>query len=211
MSATSEFDTDESWRAATRKFPRRARPKASAGPVTAEDLDEMIARISLADRQAFSRLYDCTSSKLFGVCLRVLKNRASAEDALQETYMKIWRYAGNYQSGGISPMTWLITIARNTSIDKLRATRDTDDIADMEGTLAAPGLTPEQAVIAGGEAMRIAICLGQLDDPRDKAVRGAYLEGRSYAELAETLDIPLNTVRTWLRRSLISLKECMTK
>ncbi len=124
--------------------------------------------------------------------------------------MKVWRYAGNYQSGGISPMTWLITIARNTSIDKLRATRDTDDIADMEGTLAGPGLTPDQAVIAGGEAKRIAVCLGQLDDPRDKAVRGAYLEGRSYAELAETLDVPLNTVRTWLRRSLISLKECMT-
>ena len=210
MSATSKFDVSESWGAATRRFPRKAKPKAGAGPVTADDIDETIARIALADRQAFSRLYDCTSSKLFGVCLRVLKNRATAEDALQETYMKVWRYAGNYQSGGISPMTWLITIARNTSIDKLRATRDTDDIADIEGTLAAPGLTPEQAVIAGGEAKRIAVCLDQLDDPRDKAVRGAYLEGRSYAELAETLDVPLNTVRTWLRRSLISLKECMT-
>lgn len=125
--------------------------------------------------------------------------------------MKIWRYSGNYASGGISPMTWLITIARNTSIDKLRANRPSEDISNMDDALAAPGLTPEQAVIAGGEAMRIAVCLGELDDPRDRAVRGAYLEGRSYAELAETLDVPLNTVRTWLRRSLISLKECMSK
>ncbi len=211
MTATSNFDTGDEWSTRTRRFARKAKPRARAPQLGTQEIDEMIARISLADRRAFSQLYDSTSSKLFGVCLRVLKNRAAAEDALQETYMKVWRYASKYQSGGISPMTWLITIARNTAIDKLRATRQAEDISGMHETLAAPGLTPEQAVIAGGEATRIAVCLAELDDPRDRAVRGAYLEGRSYAELAETLNVPLNTVRTWLRRSLISLKECMSK
>jgi RNA polymerase sigma-70 factor (ECF subfamily) len=211
MTATSNFDTASGWGSGTRRFARKAKPRTPAAQAAADEIDEMIARISLADRKAFSQLYDCTSSKLFGVCLRVLKNRAAAEDALQETYMKVWRYAGNYQSGGISPMTWLITIARNTSIDRLRATRQSEDISGMDDSLASPGLTPEQSVIAGGEATRIAVCLAALDDPRDRAVRGAYLEGRSYAELAETLNVPLNTVRTWLRRSLISLKECMSK
>lgn len=176
---------------------------------TTEDLESQIARVALGDQKAFSRLYDLTSSKLFGVCLRVLKNRASAEDVLQETYVKVWRYADRYASNGMSPMTWLITIARNTAIDKLRASRDSEDIDGFADQLISTGPTPEQFAVAKGEAGRISTCLRALEDPRDKAVRGAYLEGLSYAELAEKFSVPLNTVRTWLRRSLISLRECL--
>lgn len=176
---------------------------------TLDEIEALIAKVSLGDRQAFSDLYDRTNLKLFGVCLRVLNNRATAEDVLQETYMKVWRYADRYASKGTSPMTWLITIARNTAIDKLRSQRDSEDIDGVAETLASPGPTPEQVAVASGEAGRIADCLGQLEEPRDKAVRGAYLEGLSYAELSEKLSVPLNTIRTWLRRSLISLRECM--
>lgn len=176
---------------------------------TTEDIEAMIARVSLGDRQAFSGLYDATSAKLFGVCLRVLKNRAAAEDVLQESYMKIWRYADRYAADGVNPMSWMMTIARNTAIDRLRVTRDTDDIEDLTEVLPSSGPTPEQAAVAGCEAGRIGVCLSQLEEPKDKAVRGAYLEGLSYAELAEKFSVPLNTVRTWLRRSLISLRECM--
>ena len=178
---------------------------------TTEEIEMLIGKVSLGDRQAFSRLYDLTNAKLFGVCLRILNNRASAEDVLQETYMKVWRYAERYAKGGTSPMTWLITIARNTAIDKLRAHRDSDDIAGLADTLASSGPTPEQVAVASGEAGRIADCLDQLEAPRDRAVRGAYLEGLSYAELSEKLSVPLNTIRTWLRRSLISLRECMER
>lgn len=174
-----------------------------------EEIETLIGQVSLGDRRAFSALYDLTSAKLFGVCLRILNNRASAEDALQETYMKVWRYADRYAKGGTSPMTWLITIARNTAIDKLRARRDSDDVDALAETLPSSGPTPEQAAVASGEAGRIKDCLDQLEPPRDTAVRGAYLEGLSYAELSEKLSVPLNTIRTWLRRSLISLRECM--
>ncbi len=174
-----------------------------------KDIEDLISRVALGDRAAFSSLYDQTSAKLFGVALRVLNNRANAEDVLQETYMKIWRYADRYMSNGMSPMTWLITIARNTAIDRLRATREGADVEALADRLEARGPTPEQSAIAAGEAARIVACLDQLETDKSQAVRGAYLQGLSYAELAERFNVPLNTMRTWLRRSLISLKECM--
>ena len=174
-----------------------------------KDIENLIARVALGDRAAFSTLYDLTSAKLFGVALRVLNNRANAEDVLQETYMKVWRHAGRYMSNGMSPMTWLITIARNTAIDRLRAGRDTADLDDLADRLADSGPTPEQSAVAAGEAARITACLDQLEADRSQAVRGAYLQGLSYADLAQKFNVPLNTMRTWLRRSLISLRECM--
>ena len=178
---------------------------------TTEQLEDWIAKVSLGDRRAFSELYDATSSKLFGVALRILNNRASAEDALQDTYMKVWRYADKYAANGLSPMTWMITIARNTAIDRLRRRRDADDVAAMTDRLADGGATPEQTVIAHSEAARIVGCLDELEPARARAVKGAYLEGLSYADLAARLEIPLNTIRTWLRRALLSLRECMSR
>jgi RNA polymerase sigma-70 factor (ECF subfamily) len=176
-----------------------------------EDLEELIARVALRDRAAFSALYAATSAKLFGICLRVLQDRAKAEDALQEVYVKIWHRADRYRVTGHSPMTWLITVARNHAIDRLRAegppTADLDAIAP----LAAPGPSPEASAIAASEARRIGDCLGELPADRADAVRGAYLEGRSYAELADRYGVPLNTMKTWLRRSLLSLKECLSR
>ncbi len=178
-----------------------------------QQIEELIISIAREDRGALSRLYDLTSAKLFGICLRVLKERAAAEDAMQETYVKIWRHADRYVVNGLSPMTWLITIARNTSIDAARACgrgevqAGLDDVALMP----APQATPEMSAIAAGEARRIAGCMDELDDDRRRAVRGAYLEGQSYAELAEAAGVPLNTMRTWLRRSLMKLKDCLQR
>ncbi len=178
-----------------------------------EEIEALIGKTSMGDRHAFSRLYDLTHAKLFGVCLRILHDRAGAEDALQETYMKIWRHAERYATKGTSPMTWLITIARNTAIDALRRRNRAGQGADMEEVLAmpAPGPGPEAAAIAASEAARIAGCMDELEADRRAAVRGAYLEGLSYAELAERAGVPLNTMRTWLRRSLMKLKECLQR
>ncbi len=174
-------------------------------------LEELIARIALRDRAAFSALYRATSAKLFGICLRVLVDRAKAEEALQEVFLKIWNRADRYRVTGHSPMTWLITVARNHSIDRLRAegppTLDLDDVAPM----AAPGPSPEASAIAAGEARRIGACLDELPEARANAVRGAYLDGQSYKDLAELHGVPLNTMKTWLRRSLLSLKECLSR
>ena len=170
----------------------------------------MIARCALGDRAAMDALYQATSAKLFGICLRILGERPAAEDVLQEVYVKVWHASDRYASNGNSPITWLAAIARNAAIDRRRARgrrreRGTDRLPEMPDR--AP--TPEDAAIASGEAGRIVHCMGQLEEARARAVRGAYLEGRSYAELAKAAGVPLNTMRTWLRRSLIALRECM--
>jgi RNA polymerase sigma-70 factor (ECF subfamily) len=178
--------------------------------MTPKEIESLISRVALGDRAAFGALYAATSAKLFGVALRVLKNRADAEDVLQEAYVKIWNNAAKYQVSGYSPMTWLIAIVRNQSIDRLRARKpdaaelaEADDIADLSAT-------PEQSAVDGGEMQRLRLCLEKLSPGRAEAVKAAYMEGYSYQELAERLEQPINTVRTWLRRSLISLKECLS-
>ncbi len=175
-------------------------------------IEHLIGRVALRDRKAFMRLYDVTSAKLLGVCLRVLKDRAEAEDVLQEVFVKIWQRAGRYQVNGLSPMTWLITIARNASIDKLRARRAGETpIEDIADVVADPAPGPEATAVAQSEASRINACLDGLEGRRSEAVRGAYLQGETYAELAARFGVPVNTMRTWLRRSLISLRECLDK
>jgi RNA polymerase sigma-70 factor (ECF subfamily) len=175
-------------------------------------IEAWLSRAAVGDRAAFAALYDATSAKLFGVLLRVLKNRDSAEDALQDVYEKIWRNAHRYQVNGLSPMTWLITIARNHAVDRLRRQRsggDTGlDAADAVPD-AAPG--PEARLIASGESGRLAACFDELERPHADAVRRAYLEGETYVELAARFEVPLNTMRTRLRRSLMKLKECLTR
>ncbi|SDN44108.1 RNA polymerase sigma-70 factor, ECF subfamily [Lutimaribacter pacificus] len=173
-------------------------------------IEALIARTALGDRPAFGALYDATSAKLFGVLLRVLNNRDAAEDALQEVFEKIWRNAGRYQVNGLSPMTWLITIARNHAIDRLRRQRATDPLdAVPEPADTAPG--PEAQAIARSEAGRLAACFDELEADHADAVRRAYLGGETYAELAARFAVPLNTMRTRLRRSLMKLKDCLTR
>jgi len=178
---------------------------------TVNDIEKMISRVGLGDRAAFSALYDATSAKLFGVCLRILNNRAEAEDALQDAFVRIWQKADGYAANGYSPMTWLITLTRNLAIDKLRARKKPADNIDDVPDLSDSGPTPEAAAIASSERAQIDGCLDELEVDRAEAVRGAYLEGESYQELADRHGVPLNTMRTWLRRSLVKLKECLTR
>lgn len=177
------------------------------------EIDDLIAQVALEDRGALSELYDRTSAKLFGICLRILKDRAAAEEALQDVYVKIWRHADRYTANGLSPMTWLIAIARNTAIDTLRSGHRHSKLTGLDQALAlpAPGPTPEGAAIASGETRRILGCMDELEKMHRAAVRGAYLEGLSYAQLAEAAGVPLNTMRTWLRRSLMRLKACLQR
>lgn len=176
-----------------------------------DHIEDLLARTALRDRGAFDRLYDATSAKLFGVCLRVLKNRAEAEESLQEVYLRIWNKADRYAVTGHSPMTWLITIARNIAIDRLRARRGQEVDLDEVGEITAPGVGPEGMAIARSETRRITACLDELPTDRADAVRAAYLDGAAYKDLAARYDVPLNTMRTWLRRSLIALRECLAR
>ncbi len=176
---------------------------------TRSDVERLIEQVAGRDRAAFLSLYDATSAKLFGVCLRVLHDRAEAEDALQDVYIKVWRNADRYRANGLSPMTWLITVARNTAIDRLRSRRSGSAGETELAELSDPAPGPEAQAIAESQAREIRRCLGLLPESRAEAVRGAYLDGQSYRDLARRFGVPLNTMRTWLRRSLLKLRECL--
>ena len=171
---------------------------------------ELIARCAAQDRAAFAALYRATSAKLHGTLLRILGTGAEAEDALQEVYTRVWLRAGRFDAAKGRGMTWLIAIARNLAIDRLRAR---PPVAGDEGLdLAAdPAPHAETRLIAMDKARRMADCFATLEPDRAAAVRGAYLAGLSYADLATRHGVPLNTMRTWLRRSLLRLRECLER
>ncbi len=173
------------------------------------EIEPLLSRCALGDRAAFSRLYTLTSPKLYGVALRILAHRGDAEDAAQEAFVKVWHGAGRFQPGRGSASGWMVAIARNAAIDRLRARRaPTRDISEMVD-LAAPGPTPEASAAAADDRRQIDDCLGRLPADRAQAVRAAYVQGHTYDELARAFDVPLNTMRTWLRRALIALRKCL--
>lgn len=174
------------------------------------DVTALLSRVALRDRAAFRELYDRTSAKLFGVCLRILNDRAEAEEALQEIYVKIWRRADRYVASSYSPISWLVAVARNHCLDVLRGRKPMSDEIDVALEIADAAPDPEQAAVASGERARIETCLETLDADKAEAVRGAYLDGFSYEQLAARHGVPLNTMRTWLRRSLLKLRDCLT-
>ena len=175
------------------------------------DIADLIMRCSLRDRGAFRTLYDRTSAKLYGVVLRILRDRAEADEAIQEIYVKIWQRADRFVAGNYSPISWLVAVARNHALDMVRARRPQADELDGEAMeIADAGPSPEALTSAGEDGARIAACMAQLEPDRAEAVKGAYLDGYSYDELAQRYSVPLNTMRTWLRRSLIKLRECLT-
>lgn len=175
-----------------------------------EDIAQLLEQTALGNRRAFKTLYTRTSAKLFGVTLRILRDRTEAEEALQEVYVKVWQRADRYQRSGYSPISWLVAVARNHAIDKVRSRKPVADDIDEAIDLATSDPNPEQAAMMSGERGRLDECLETLDADRADAVRGAYLDGYAYQELADKFEVPLNTMRTWLRRSLMKLKDCLT-
>ncbi|MBD3763947.1 MAG: sigma-70 family RNA polymerase sigma factor [Rhodobacterales bacterium] len=177
-----------------------------------DNVADLLIRVAEQDRLAFRQLYRETSAKLYGMLLRMLGNRAEAEDVLQETYTRVWLHARRYDQDRGAGIAWIIAIGRNLAIDRLRArTREgTADAAALD-TLA-DGAAPAEARLAAEQAGRKVLdCLGQLPADRAEAVKGAYLAGLSYQALADRHDVPLNTMRTWLRRALLKLRECIDR
>ena len=173
-----------------------------------DDLGSLLGR-SLKDRAAFSKLYSAASPKLFSVLLRILRQRAEAEDALQEVFVKIWQRADRFRPEEGRAQTWMTAIARNHAIDMLRARKPQASVIDEAYDLASDEVDPETAAVNRSEGDRIDRCMKTLESDKADAVKRAYVEGLSYQDLAEMYNIPLNTMRTWLRRSLLKLRECL--
>jgi len=178
---------------------------------TDADIAALIGKVALRDRAALSGLYSAIAPKLFSVCLRILKDRSDTEDALQEVFVKIWQRADRFAATGISPIGWLVAVARNHAIDVLRARKPVSDSIEESFDIADSAPGPEAETVMRGEGKRIDRCMEELESDRAMAVRSAYVEGLSYQELAERHGVPLNTMRTWLRRSLMKLKECLDR
>ncbi len=176
----------------------------------------LLAEVAGQDRAAFSRLYDAMAGQLFGVLLRLLKDQGEAEDALQDVFVKVWHKAGQYRADArTAPEAWLVAIARNHALDKLRARRAPAEPLDtvagdgLGERLADPSPSPEHHAMATESKTNLDRCLETLPLDRAAAVRGAYLDGDSYQTLAERFEVPLNTMRSWLRRALLKLRECL--
>lgn len=174
------------------------------------ELGGLIARVAHRDRKAFSTLYERTSRRVFAVAFKILDNRAEAEDATQEIYLKIWRQAATFDERHGAASAWVNSLARNHSIDLRRARKPSSSSLDDQFDLASPDANPEDLAVGTGERALIDACMKRLPPDRAAAVRQAYIEGHSYEELAEIYEVPVNTMRTWLRRSLIVLRDCLS-
>jgi RNA polymerase sigma factor (sigma-70 family) len=176
---------------------------------TRSQLAAALVRVAGGDRAALRIVYQDTSAKLFGVVLRILNDRSEAEDVLQEVFVTVWRKAGSFDPGRASPITWLVAIARNRSIDRLRAgggrMEPIETAEDVRDT--APGAL--DLVEAGQEHARLATCLGELEERHSTAIRSAFLDGSTYEELAERMRVPLGTMKSWIRRGLLKLRACL--
>lgn len=180
------------------------------GPPDDAELARLLARIAGRDEAALRALYERTAAKLFGIVLRIQRDRSLAEDVLQDVYLKIWQSAGSYAPAAGAPLPWLCAVARNRAIDGLRRRSDLPMPAGEDGEswmerLAAPG-DAEGAIL---DRDALVACLSRLDPTQRDCVVLAYCEGWSREELAERFGRPVNTVKTWLHRTLSALKTCL--
>lgn len=170
-----------------------------------------LARIRAGDRSALQTVYRLTSAKLFGVVLRILGERGEAEDVLQEIYLAVWQKAAVFDAARASPVSWLVAIARNRAIDRLRATarhRHAEPIESAAGVVdPAPG--SERALETTETNARLQICLTGLAERERTALRAAFFDGNTYEELAVRMRVPLGTMKSLIRRALIKLKACL--
>lgn len=184
-------------------------------PATRSDdsarLEFLLRAIARGERAAFSDLYQRTSAKLFGVCLRMLRERSEAEDVLQDVYVSVWKRADRFDPSLAAPMTWLITLARNRAIDRLRQRRECplDDAAIAE--LMDDGPTPALMAESSEQRQRLERCMDALELKQKSAVRAAFFTGATYSELAERCGVPLATMKSWIRRGLIRLRDCLER
>lgn len=189
-------------------------------PEHSRELAQLLARSGLGDRQAFARLYQLTSSHLFAVVLRIQRDRALAEELLQEVYVAVWKAAAGFDAARSQPLTWLTAIARNRAIDslrraaaqplmQLRSSTDEDEPVDEGPPEERPG--PLDLLQQASDARELARCMQGLSAPQRQSVALAFFDGLSHAEVAERLRQPLGTVKSWVRRALMSLKSCLER
>jgi RNA polymerase sigma factor (sigma-70 family) len=181
--------------------------------VRRKQLATTIAQVAGGDRAALQLVYHATSAKLFGIALRILGDRGEAEDVLQDVYLTVWRKAGRFDATVASPITWLVTIARNRAIDRLRsgAILQRSEPIEAADAVADPAPSPVAMLEAEQERGRLEDCLRELEVTQAGAIRSAFLDGSTYEELATRASVPLGTMKSWIRRGLLKLRACLER
>ena len=179
-------------------------------------LHALLARVALQDRVALHDLYKAAAGRLLAVAHRILNDRGAAEDVLQDTFFTVWTRDGQLPALRTSPMAWLTSIARNRAIDVLRKRKPETPLVwqDAEGEehqhdVQDESGSPLDQLLARQSDGRLGACLEQIDTEPRTALKLAYFEGLTHEQLALRIQRPLGTVKAWVRRSLMRLKDCM--
>jgi RNA polymerase sigma-70 factor (ECF subfamily) len=178
--------------------------------LTSPELVWLLAAVAKGDEAAFERLYQATRAKLYGAVLRILRRAGPADAVMREAYLEVWSSAGQFDPALASPITWMLAIARNRAVDLVRRTSATPMEEEPEAMQAAAD-TPDPLAERemSDELKRLLACMGRLDPERRRLVLLAYYGGSSREELAAAFDQPANTIKTWLRRALFDISECL--
>jgi RNA polymerase sigma-70 factor (ECF subfamily) len=181
---------------------------AMRSPTSPAELVELMRRITSGDQSAFADFYDATSRTVYGIVLRVVRDRAQAEEVAQEVYVEAWTGAPRFDPQLGSPTGWLNTIAHRKAVDRVRSSER--NIAREQRHFDAEtqriSLDASDIVVAQDENQRVREALERLPEAQRTAVRLAYFEGRSYREVAEFLGLPLGTVKTRIRDAMKRLR-----
>ena len=199
-----------SWRWGMRASVNRAAGTIEAQQSRAE-LADTLRRVATGDSSALRQVYERTSAKLYGICLRVLGSDGEAQDVLQEVYVTVWNKAGQFDAGKASAITWLSVIARNKAIDAARAKRLPAEGVEAASEVPDDSLSALDVLEIEEDSLRLADCLNQLEERARAMIRRAFFEGATYPELATQEGVPLPTVKSWIRRGLLRLRGCMER
>jgi RNA polymerase sigma-70 factor, ECF subfamily len=190
----------------TMERPAEFQARSASGELVA-----LLGAVSGGDREAFSDLYRRTSAKLYGICLRLLRSEAEAQDVLQEVYVLVWQKAERFDPAKAGAITWLATLARNKAIDRLRRRTIIGDRLDAAADIEDDSPTAFDVVGDAQDAARLDHCLDELDERARAMIRAAFLDGATYPELAEREHVPLGTMKSWIRRGLQRLRGCLER
>ncbi len=181
------------------------------GLATQSELVTLIGRTALSDRSAFKALYDETAPHIYALLLRMLRRRDIAEEILQDTYLKVWQRASDYHSERGQVLTWLASIARYRALDLIRGRSLSNSEGDDTHGLPSDSDNPGSGIELDGDRLKLNTCLETLSADQRQSIALAFYRGFTHEEMAMNLDVPLGTVKSWIRRGLKSLKECMQR
>ncbi|HEY0419316.1 MAG TPA: sigma-70 family RNA polymerase sigma factor [Acetobacteraceae bacterium] len=172
-------------------------------------LGELLVRVARHDRDALRSLYGRQSTRLFGIAMAILRDRTASADVLQDAFLRVWTRAGQFDPGRGEASTWLASIVRHAALDVARARGR--EISSDDPNLGDGAIDPDvlDALASAEDAARLRACLERLEEKNRQGIVLAFVHGLSHPEIAARLGLPLGTVKSWIRRGLLSLRECL--